>query len=96
MPDTNDLKAVLQHDLDRLAAIRGELSVQLSLAKAEAVEEWNKLETTWQRVEEEVKRAASHTKAPVADMGVAARQLLDELKVGYERIRAQLKTQSPS
>lgn len=96
MPDTKDLKTVLQHDLDRLAAVRGELKVQVSLAKAEAIEEWNKLETTWQRVEEELKRVASHTKAPVADMGAAARQLMEELRLGYERIRAQLKTPPPS
>jgi predicted nucleic acid-binding Zn-ribbon protein len=94
MPDTKDLKAALQHDLDRLASARDELRVQLSLAKAEAVEEWNKLETTWQRVEEEIKRAASHTKAPVHDMGAAARQLIEELKLGYERIRTQLKAQA--
>lgn len=94
MADTKDLKATLQLDLDRLATARDELRVQLQLAKAEAIEEWNKLETTWERVEEEIKRTASHTKAPVHDMGEAARQLIEELKLGYERIRAQLKPTS--
>jgi hypothetical protein len=92
MTDTKDIKALLQQELNRLAEIRDELKVQLSLAKADAQEEWNKLEVTWDRVQEELQRVATHTKEPVQNIGAAARQLLDELKQGYERVRAQLKT----
>jgi predicted nucleic acid-binding Zn-ribbon protein len=92
MTDTKDLKALLQQELDRLSEVRDELRVQLSLAKADALEEWNKLEVNWGRVEEEIKRVASHTKEPVHNIGAAARQLLDELKQGYDRVRTQLKS----
>jgi predicted nucleic acid-binding Zn-ribbon protein len=91
MTDTKDIKALLQQELNRLAEIRDELRVQLKLAKADAQEEWNKLEVTWERVQEELQRVATHTKEPVQNIGAAARQLLDELKQGYERVRAQVK-----
>jgi hypothetical protein len=91
MTDTKDIKALLQQELNRIAEIRDELRVQLKLAKADAQEEWNKLEVTWERVQEELQRVANHTKEPVQNMGTAARQLIDELKQGYERVRSQLK-----
>ena len=87
-----DLKSLFQHELTRLAEIRDELKVQLQLAKADAHGEWNKLEVTWGRVQEELQRVADHTKEPVHTMSGAAKQLIDELKQGYERVRSQLKT----
>jgi hypothetical protein len=92
MADTKDLKAAVQHDFDRLVEARDELRVQLNLAKAEVSDEWDKLETTWLKVQDEFKRVGDHTKAPVKDIGVATQQLIDELKQGYDRIRAQIKT----
>ena len=92
MADSKDLKSVLQEDLVKLAAARDELRVQIELAKAEAKEEWNRLETTWLQIQDEVKRTAEHSKEPIHNVGAAVRQLLDELKTGYERVRAQLKT----
>jgi len=89
---TKDLKSFLQQELTRLAEIRDELKVQLRLAKADAQGEWNKLEVTWERVQVELQRFADHTKEPVHTMSGAAKQLLDELKQGYERVRSQLKT----
>lgn len=91
MTDTNDIKALLQQELTRLAAIRDELRVQLKLATADAQKEWNKLEVSWERVQEELTRVAAGSKEPVQKMGAAAQELIDELKQGYERVRAQLK-----
>jgi predicted nucleic acid-binding Zn-ribbon protein len=92
MADTKDLKALLQQELNRLAEVRDELKVQLKLAQADAHDEWNKLEVSWERVQEELQRVATNTKEPVSNIGAATRQLIDELKQGYERVRAQLKT----
>jgi hypothetical protein len=89
---TKELKAFLQQEMNRVAEIRDELKVQLQLAKADLQGEWNKLEITWERVQEELQRVANHTKEPVHNMGSAVKQLLDELKQGYERVRSQLKT----
>jgi hypothetical protein len=94
MPDTKDIKALFQQELNRLAEIRDELRVQLSLAKADAQVEFDKLEVQWGRVQEELQRAATNTKEPVHNIGESAKQLLEELKHGYERVREQLKSSS--
>jgi predicted component of type VI protein secretion system len=88
---TKDLKGFLHQELDRLAEVRDELKVQLQHTMVDARGEWNKLEIKWGRVQEELQNVASHTKEPVHTLSVAARQLLDELKHGYERVRSQLK-----
>jgi hypothetical protein len=89
---TKDLKVFLQQEMNRLAEIRDEMRFQLQLARADLQGEWNKLEITWERVQVELQRVANHTKEPVQNIGAAAKQLLDELKQGYERVRSQLKT----
>lgn len=91
MTDTNDIKALLQQELTRLAGVRDELRVQLKLATADAQKEWNKLESSWERVQEELTRVAAGSKEPVHKIGAAAQELIDELKQGYDRVRAQLK-----
>jgi predicted nucleic acid-binding Zn-ribbon protein len=91
MADIKELKAALQKDLDRLVELRDELRVQLRLAKDEARSEWDRLEINWQAIQDEIKRIGEHTKEPVKELGVASQKLLEELKQGYERIRAQLK-----
>jgi phage-related minor tail protein len=90
MPDKN-LKDTLQRELELLGKARDELKVQMHLAKAEAREEWTRLEGTWQRVQDELKRVGEHAKEPAREMGGAARSLLDELKRGYARVKSQLK-----
>jgi predicted nucleic acid-binding Zn-ribbon protein len=91
MTDAKDLKVALQHELDRLAGARDELKVQLQLAKAEASEEWKKLEEKWLSVQDEIKRVAEHSREPLKEISQASRTLLSELEQGYERIRAQLR-----
>ena len=91
MDATKDLKATLQQDFDRLVALRDELRVQLKLATNEASEEWQRLESKWLGVQDELSRIGSQSKEPAHQLGAAAKQLLGELKLGYERIRSQLK-----
>jgi predicted nucleic acid-binding Zn-ribbon protein len=88
---TDNLKATLQHELDRLAEVRDELKVQLKLAQAEASEEWNKLEDKWLSVQDEMKRVADQSREPLREIGQAAHKLMSELEHGYDRIRSQLK-----
>jgi phage-related minor tail protein len=91
MSDAKELKATLQKEFDHLVVMRDQLKVQLSLAKADATDEWTRLEQSWQRVQEELKRIGEHTKEPAKELGHAAVGLIDELKRGYERIRTELK-----
>jgi predicted nucleic acid-binding Zn-ribbon protein len=92
MGETKTVKAALHDEIERLRTVRDDLKVQLSLAKAEVVQEWTKLEDHWGRVQEELKRVGEHTKEPANQLSQAAHQLVDELKRGYERIRTQLKS----
>jgi predicted nucleic acid-binding Zn-ribbon protein len=91
MPNTEEARNAMQRELDLLAKARDELRVRLHLAKADALDEWKKLEASWQRAQEELRRTSEHTKEPVKEMGAAVRHLMDELKAGYTRIREQLK-----
>jgi len=77
-------------ELDSLARSRDELKLQIHLAKADAKSEWERLERTFRRIEEEVQRSASASKEPLAQLGDAARALLVELKSGYERVKGEL------
>jgi predicted nucleic acid-binding Zn-ribbon protein len=91
MADAKDVKAALQRELELLAKVRDDLRLQLKLAKSEALDEWRKLENTWFGVESELKRIGEQSKEPVKDMTAAARALMEELRSGYTRIKAQLK-----
>jgi predicted nucleic acid-binding Zn-ribbon protein len=91
MTEAKDLKVALQHELARLAEVRDELKVQLKLGRAEAGEEWNKLEEKWLGVQEEIKRVAEQSREPLKEISQGVRNLLSELEHGYERIRTQLR-----
>lgn len=80
----------LKEDLDWLARTRDELRLQAQLAKAETRTELNRLETTWQRVQDEIRRLGEQAKVPAVELGGAARALLDELAQGYARIKREL------
>ncbi len=80
----------LQKIADDLKRQRDELQVKLHLAKADARDEWAKLETRWEEVKgkmETVRQEASHTTESVAS-GLSL--VLDELKKGYDNIRKTL------
>src|SRR5436309_2026962 len=91
MAETTDWRSALQRELEVVTRARDELRVRIHLAKADARDEWKKLEATWQRVQDEVRRASEQGKSPVREMGTAVRTLMDELKQSYARIREQLK-----
>jgi uncharacterized spore protein YtfJ len=85
--DTGKFKETLQAELDRLSHLREELRLQASLAKADTRSELNRLDSVWQRVQEELRRFGEHAKVPATELGLAARSLLDELSHGYGRIK---------
>ncbi|MEJ2231705.1 MAG: hypothetical protein P8X46_11060 [Nitrospirales bacterium] len=80
----------LQKIADDLKRQRDELQVKLHLAKADARDEWAKLETRWEEVKtkmDTVRQEASQTTESVAS-GLSL--VLDELKKGYDNIRKTL------
>jgi uncharacterized spore protein YtfJ len=88
--DAQRLKDILQREFDRLAKTRDELRVQAQLAKAETRTELGRLETTWQQVQDELRRFGDQARAPAAELGGAVRSLMDELAEGYGRIKREL------
>ena len=80
----------LQKIADDLKRQRDELQVKLHLAKADARDEWAKLETRWEEVKtkmDTVRQEAGQTTESVAS-GLSL--VLDELKKGYDNIRKTL------
>jgi predicted nucleic acid-binding Zn-ribbon protein len=94
MTKNTDLKQGLDRELAKLAQTRDELRVQIKLARADARDEWKRLEQTWQKVEGDVKRAVDHAKQPTKELGGAVRELMDELKRGYARIKTEIEAGS--
>jgi hypothetical protein len=88
--DTNRYKETLERELALLTKMRDELKVQMHLAKADAKDEWAKLEKNWLSVQDELKRVSGDAKEPLKELGAAARGLVGELKTGYERIKNSL------
>jgi len=86
MSDSN----FLAEERDRLLTVRDELRVQIHLASAEARDLFESLERDWNRFEGRMAVLAGVAKAEAADVGDAARLLLDEIKDGYEHLRSQM------
>jgi SMC interacting uncharacterized protein involved in chromosome segregation len=81
-----DLKTLL----DKLATQRDELLVQMSLAKLEAREEWERLEKEWSQIRSKLVRAAEVGGDTARELVAAAKLAGEELRRGYERLRNSL------
>jgi len=88
--DTLRLRETLQAELEKLARTRDELRMQAALGKAETRSELNRLESVWHRVQEELRRLGEQAIAPAAEIGGAARSLVEELAQGYGRVKRDL------
>ena len=67
---------------------RDELRVKMHLARADVRDEWEKLEGKWQHLKAKAAVVGGEAADVAEDVGGAAREVLDELKKGYERLRA--------
>jgi hypothetical protein len=87
--DTN-AKTNFKRELEALATIRDELRVKAHLAKKDVQDELDNLETKWLRVDEELQRVKAHAKQDVQALSQSARELVLDLKQGYESIKRRL------
>ncbi len=78
-----DLDAVVT-DLKR---VRDEVRVQMHLAKADAKDEYERLEHEWEHVRAKLGVLGEEAGKAAADVGSALRLAVDELRHGYERVR---------
>ena len=85
-----DVGEELEKALRSLEQQRDELRLKLNLAKAEARDEWEKLERQLDQLRGKLRGAQEAASQSAADIGTAAKLLAEELRQGYERIRKRL------
>lgn len=76
--------------LRRLEQERDELRVRLHLGKAEAKEEWDKLDARIGELRARLDRAGSEAGDAADEVAAAARRLGEEIRTGFDRIRRAL------
>ena len=86
MSDESDNK-IFDTAMEELKRVRDELALQMHLAKADAKDEWDKLEKKWQQVQAEAKPLTDVANETVQNVGSALDLAAEELKAGYERLR---------
>ncbi|MGH9576834.1 MAG: hypothetical protein ACRD3R_05290 [Terriglobales bacterium] len=84
MAETKDQLTKLVDDLKRQ---RDEIKLKLHLAKADARDEWNKLEVKLEQVKGKLDTARQEAGTTAGQVGKALELAVDELKKGYERIK---------
>jgi hypothetical protein len=87
MSDAKMLKHKLQRELDLVRAMREEVDLQATLARAEARTSWAHLDQRLQLAQEEIDRIDEHAARPFHAIEEDSRALIDEIKHGYERLR---------
>lgn len=78
----------LNEEMDRLRTARDELRVKLHLGRSEVQERWEKLEKDWHQVEGKLKLLRDESKGELEDVGEAARNLLKEIRSGYDHLKS--------
>jgi archaellum component FlaC len=85
-----NMRERLKETLERLEQERDELRVRLHLGKAEAREEWNKLDARITELRTRLDRAGTEAGDVMEDVGEAAKLLGEEIRTGIERLRRML------
>lgn len=83
-------KTNFKRELESLATIRDELKLKAHLAKNEIRDELERLERKWLLADEELQRAKTHAKEDVDSISKSAKELLLDLKQGYESVKRRL------
>lgn len=80
-----------KEEFDTLAMLRDELRLQMHLAKTELRDEWNiRLEPTFRLLKTKLDRVEQASAETLEEMRPTLKALIDELRVGYDRIRKSL------
>lgn len=86
----DELRNLLKQKLADLERERDELRVRLHLAKAEARDEWDRLDARLDELRTKLDRVGDEAGEVFEDVGEAAKLLGDEIKTGFERLRRML------
>jgi hypothetical protein len=85
-----DVKEQMTKALEHFKQQRDELQVKLHLAKADAKDEWARLENQWEEIRPKLEVARGEAGRTAESVGAALGLAIDELKKGYERLRSRL------
>ena len=85
-----DAKQQIIKATEHLKQQRDELRVKLHLAKAEAKDEWARLEKQWEEMKPKLEAAKEEAAKTAESVGTALGLAVEELKKGYERLRNRL------
>lgn len=85
-----NIQEELERFRDGLIQQRDELLVQLNLAKLDAREEWEKVEAKLEDLRGKLDSVAAEARDASDDVWKSARDLGDEIKTAYDRIRSKL------
>ena len=76
--------------ISNLKRVRDELALKAHLGKAEAKDEWARLELEWKSVQDKLKEAQGVAGDTAKNLGTALELATKELKSGYDRFRGLL------
>jgi len=82
-----DARDKLAKAAERLKQQRDELRLKLHLAKADAKDEWARLERQWEELKPKLEAARKEAGKTAGSVGSALSVAVEELKKGYERMR---------
>jgi hypothetical protein len=77
----------LQKLVEDVRRQRDEIRVRLHLAKADAKDEWERLEHTWQHMRAKMTVVGREAGKTAEEVGAALRLAAEELRRGYGRVR---------
>ena len=85
-----DAKEQMTNAVERLKQQRDELQLKLHLAKADAKDEWARLENQWEEIRPKLDAAREEVGKTAESVGAALGLAIEELKKGYERLKGRL------
>lgn len=85
-----DAKEQITKAAEHLKQQRDQLRVKLHLAKADAKDEWARLEKQWEEMRPKLDAAREEAGKTAESVGTALSLAMEELKRGYERLRKRL------
>ena len=86
----NKTKFDFKKEFAALCTIRDELRVKAHLAKADAKDELERLESRFHQIEEDVRRVGAHVKEPVEVIGQKSAEIVRELSAAMDNLRRRL------
>ena len=75
MSESTNLRNTFEREVESLERARDELRLKMHLAAADARDEFDKLESKWGDIEQELNRLGDRARGPLEDLSGAAHQL---------------------